>query len=116
MNDLNQCPFLCELRDLEIDGTSKVVGYICKGQCQGCQARLPAEKALKAGVERLKAGVERLKAVIAEIAAILATGAEFPEDDVFTMCKDAIGDKAILDCYNKKLRERVSEKGGESEP
>lgn len=58
--------------------------------------------------KKLTSEVERLKGVIAEIAAILATGADLPEDDVFTMCKDAIGEKAILDRYNKKLRERVS--------
>jgi Lar family restriction alleviation protein len=56
--------------------------------------------------DALKAEVERLKAVLAEIAATLATGAEVSEDDIFTMCKDAVGEKEVLDRYNEKLRER----------
>lgn len=56
-----RCPFLCELRDLEIDGTSKVIGYVCKGQCHDCQAHHPNEEALKAENESLKEKLENVK-------------------------------------------------------
>jgi hypothetical protein len=62
-----RCPFLCEMRDLEIDGTSKVIGYICKGQCQGCKAHRPAEESMQAEVERLKDRVERLELLLFKI-------------------------------------------------
>ena len=60
-NEWRLCPFLCELRDLEIDGTSKVIGYMCKGECHACQAHRPDKEALKAENERLKEKLENVK-------------------------------------------------------
>lgn len=112
-----RCPFLCEMRDLEIDGTSKVIGYICKGQCQGCQARRPAEDALKAEVERMKDKCERFRKVLHDVA-VMAN-----EDDleqIFEKCRDVLRDVYLEEKFQKRFSEilhgsATAEKGGEDE-
>lgn len=112
--ELKPCPFCGNSEDLTVTRINNSTGYR-RIECKKCDYNRyiygtkqdairkwntrPAEEALKAEVERLKG-------VIAEIATTLATGAEVSEDDIFTMCKDAIGEKEVLDRYNEKLRER----------
>ena len=112
MSNLKPCPFCGD--NAELRGGKGVASWIiCNNtKCRATQGlELTGENAVKMWNTRpaeddLKAEVERLKEVLVEIAATLATGAEISEDDIFMMCKDAIGEKAVLDRYNEKLRKR----------
>lgn len=114
--ELKPCPFLCEMRDLEIDGTSKVIGYICKGQCQDCQARRPAEEALKAENEELAGYVKRLRETLAEVAkmAIDADQKQIFEKSRYAL-RDVYLEEIFRDKFDKILHAPDTEKGGEDE-
>lgn len=60
-NDCQACPFLCELRDLEIGMESQVIGYLCKAQCKDCPAHNNTVNELTAEIERLKRKLKNFK-------------------------------------------------------
>lgn len=62
-NDCKACPFLCELRDLEIGMESQVIGYLCKAQCKDCPAHNNTVNKLTAEIERLKGELDGQKLV-----------------------------------------------------
>jgi hypothetical protein len=62
-NDYKACPFLCEMRDLEIGMESQVIGYLCKAQCKDCPAHNNTVKALQAENEKLKSDLDGQKLV-----------------------------------------------------
>ena len=112
--ELKPCPF-CGNKDVILSDYRLVGNATCwKITCRHCRLVMSGvNKQLlrnswntRPAEDDLKAEVERLKEVLVEIAATLATGAEISEDDIFMMCKDAIGEKAVLDRYNEKLRKR----------
>lgn len=64
-NDYKACPFLCEMRDLEIGMGSQVIGYLCKAQCKDCPAHNNTVNKLTAEIEQLKGEIARIKMLIA---------------------------------------------------
>lgn len=114
--ELKPCPFLCELRDLEIDGTSKVIGYMCKGQCHDCQAHRPNEEALKAENERLREALNEIRTIgdcTAMIEDVVARGM------MRKIAFDALFGKTIIKLFgtdtNVPANAPDTEKGGEDE-
>lgn len=102
--ELKPCPFCgYNARFTKSQGVSKVWCIKCGTSSGLC----PYDHAIERWNTRTSE--DALKKVIADIAATLAMGSDLQEDDIFAMCKDAIGEKAILDRYNEKLRERVGD-------
>lgn len=117
--ELKPCPF-CQSRAEHYSFCYRKHTVRCRYCLADCGEHDTPERAAfvwntRPAEQSLKAEVEQLKSVIAEIAATLATGAEISEDDIFTMCKDAVGEKAVLDRYNEKLRERAGDLENDSD-
>lgn len=51
-----RCPFLVEMRDIEIGMESLIIGYTCKAQCVSCQASTQ----IKCENDRLKEALEQI--------------------------------------------------------
>lgn len=61
MDELKPCPFLCEMRDFEME--SQVIGYLCKAQCEKCPAHNNTVKDLQAENKKLKSDLDGQKLV-----------------------------------------------------
>lgn len=107
--ELKPCPFCGTINELEECRFLDMIGMVYSIECKKCNdTRVMSLVSMDAAKIKwnTRPAEDALKSVIAEIAATIAMSADLPEDDIFTMCKNAIGEKAILDRYNEKLRER----------